>query len=230
MDKPLPYFRLYTDTLQAILDKVSDEEAGLLLRAITAYHMGDVMPVMNGSIDMAFGILCAQFERDAEAYTSKCEKSASAARKRWGQKVEQPPTAPAAKPDTNRSKPCTHADYDWVDPAYRDTFAEWCRYRIDIGKSFRAEQYVRRNYNQLVQMSSGSPEMAKRIVSQSINNGYQGLFRIKDGTADLTTTYQRRTLAEQQLGNDLAQQCAEQLAAEDTRQDSFVPRALPNRR
>jgi hypothetical protein len=66
-------FILHIDTL-AVLDELTDEQAGLLFKAIKSYQMG-----LNNELDfalrMAFLPFELQFKRDAANYEKTCEKN-----------------------------------------------------------------------------------------------------------------------------------------------------------
>lgn len=68
-------FVLYLDYKQH-LELLSDEECGLLLRAIFEYEETHSLPRFDGALAMAFSFIRKQLDRDREAYKSKCRKNA----------------------------------------------------------------------------------------------------------------------------------------------------------
>jgi len=66
-------FILHIDTL-AVLDELTDEQAGLLFKAIKSYQMG-LIPELDFALRMAFLPFELQFKRDAENYKKTCEKN-----------------------------------------------------------------------------------------------------------------------------------------------------------
>ena len=66
-------FILHIDTL-AVLDELTDEQAGLLFKAIKSYQMG-LNPELDFALRMAFLPFELQFKRDAANYEKTCEKN-----------------------------------------------------------------------------------------------------------------------------------------------------------
>ena len=64
---------MHIDTL-AVLDELTDEQAGLLFKAIKSYQMG-LIPELDFALRMAFLPFELQFKRDAENYEKTCEKN-----------------------------------------------------------------------------------------------------------------------------------------------------------
>lgn len=68
-------FVLYLDYRQH-LELLSDEECGLLMRAIFEYEEVRSLPDFDGALAMAFSFIRKQLDRDREAYESRCRKNA----------------------------------------------------------------------------------------------------------------------------------------------------------
>ena len=66
-------FILYTDTLD-VLDVLTDEQAGQLLRAIRSYHCNSDEDLAQ-DIKIAFSPFKNQFDRDHDKYLNVCEKN-----------------------------------------------------------------------------------------------------------------------------------------------------------
>lgn len=80
-------FILYTDSLE-VLDALTDEQAGLLFRAIYAYQSGDAEKVVDilescPTVNVAFVHFRQYFKKNEARYNETSEKRAEAARKRW---------------------------------------------------------------------------------------------------------------------------------------------------
>ena len=69
------------------------------------------------------------------------------------------------------------ADSDW-----RKIFNEWLEYRKEIGKPIKSEKSERAGFTNLQQLSNFDKNIARAIINQSIANGYQGLFSLKNNT------------------------------------------------
>ncbi|WP_150137954.1 DUF6291 domain-containing protein [Candidatus Enterovibrio escicola] len=78
-------FVMYIDSLD-ILDKLSDEQAGKLIKAIACYHK-KVEVELDPVIDIVITPFISQFKRDAEKYEKTCKNRALAGAKGGKQKV-----------------------------------------------------------------------------------------------------------------------------------------------
>jgi hypothetical protein len=78
-------FLLHVDSLD-ILDELTDEECGLLFKAIRAHQLGDDIE-LSGLVRVAFSPFRNQFTRDDEKYSLTCERRAQAGSKGGKQKV-----------------------------------------------------------------------------------------------------------------------------------------------
>lgn len=78
-------FLLHIDSLD-VLDDLTDEQAGLLFKAMKAYHTGEEMQ-LDPITKVAFSFFKNQFARDQEKYEKTCEARAAAGSKGGKQKV-----------------------------------------------------------------------------------------------------------------------------------------------
>lgn len=78
-------FLLHIDSLD-ILDELTDEECGMLFKAIRAHHTGEEID-LAGLVRVAFSPFRNQFMRDDEKYNLTCERRALAGSKGGKQKV-----------------------------------------------------------------------------------------------------------------------------------------------
>ena len=107
---------LYTDNLN-VLDVLTDEQAGVLFKAIRAKVMGTPLPDMDGMTRVAFCGIEAALDRDAEKYKRICERNAQNGRKGGRpKKTQDNPENPVGnletqKTQTNPKNP-TKADND----------------------------------------------------------------------------------------------------------------------
>jgi len=79
-------FILHKDSLE-ILDKLSDEQAGKLFKAIKFYQKNQEIPTLDFTLDLVFTPFLNQFIRDDEDYKSTCEVRRLAGSKGGKQKV-----------------------------------------------------------------------------------------------------------------------------------------------
>lgn len=87
MSNPKKSFILHIDNL-SVIDEMSDEQAGKLLKAMRNYHLG-VDTELDAVTKMAFSFFRLQFERDLEKYTKTVERN-----KNNGLKGGRPKTQP----------------------------------------------------------------------------------------------------------------------------------------
>lgn len=92
-------FLVYLDYRQHI-ELLSDVEKGKLLMAMLDYAETEQVPLLDGMTKMAFSFIRAQMDRDAEKYSSTCEKN-----RKNGAKGGRP--AKQKADDENPSKPKT---------------------------------------------------------------------------------------------------------------------------
>lgn len=89
-------FLLYKNHAE-IFDKLSDEQAGKLIKAIFEYERTGVMPELEPLLDMAFTPIKQTIDIDAEKYAQKVEKRREAGSKGGKQRVANQANATFAK-------------------------------------------------------------------------------------------------------------------------------------
>lgn len=63
--------------------------------------------------------------------------------------------------------------------SFQPILYDWVCYRKEIKKSFKSIKSVQAAYKQLYELSDGNPQIAMKIVEQSIASGWMGLFQLK---------------------------------------------------
>lgn len=125
-------FQLYKDTLK-ILDRLTDEQAGKLFRAIVDYNNGET-PKLDETLSLVFFPFENQFIRDVGAYINKCEinkengsKGGRPIKTQITQSVIQKPKKADKDKDTEKEKEsdtiATHShflDFNFYKTAYID--------------------------------------------------------------------------------------------------------------
>ena len=82
-----------------ILEDLSNEEIGILLRAILDYEINSIEPNFTGLLKMAFKVIKGNLDRDREKYDKRCETSAQNGRLGGRpRKLEKPNSKPNSKP------------------------------------------------------------------------------------------------------------------------------------
>lgn len=75
-------------------------------------------------------------------------------------------------------------DADFVAPEFAEPWQLWLDYRTETKRPYKSEKSERIGYEQLVKKSNNDPKQALEIVKNTIANGYQGLFALKDERKD----------------------------------------------
>jgi hypothetical protein len=115
MSKGRKSFILHHDSLN-VLDDLTNDQAGLLFKAIKSYHLGDALD-LDTLTNIAMSPFKNQFERDAEKYQKLCEKNRLIAESRYNTKsttgASGNQTLPKATKSTdNDSKSDSDSDSD----------------------------------------------------------------------------------------------------------------------
>ncbi len=77
-------FLIYKDS-QALINKLSDSDAGKLFKAMYSYNKG-AGHSLESPLDLLFLQFEAQFDRDSKKYSDTCERNRLNIKKRWGNK------------------------------------------------------------------------------------------------------------------------------------------------
>lgn len=78
-------FILYTDQ-KAVIDKLSNEQAGQLIKAIYSYVDTGQLPELNMTLDLVITPFITTLDRDKQKYAKKCIENKNNASKRWSKK------------------------------------------------------------------------------------------------------------------------------------------------
>lgn len=124
-------FLIYKDSL-AVLDELTDEQAGQLFKAIKAYHEGQEIGLDFG-LRMAFFSFKAQFKRDEDKYKAISEKNKENVLKRWNN-TSVNDRIPANTTNTDKDKD-KDKDKDIKDARKRDFLAFWDLYNKKVDKA-----------------------------------------------------------------------------------------------
>lgn len=68
------------------LAKLTDEEMGVLIRALIRYHADGELPDLTGDVSIAFDFIRYDIDQQEEAYRKKCQQASDNRRKGNGQK------------------------------------------------------------------------------------------------------------------------------------------------
>ena len=81
---------------------------------------------------------------------------------------------------TEPTLPSSSAPPTFVAPEFAEAWNLWLEYRKETKRPYKSEKSERIGYEQLVKKSNNDPTQALEIVKNTIANGYQGLFSLKD--------------------------------------------------
>lgn len=82
MAKEQKGFVIYGDT-EVVVDRLTDEEAGQLLKGMLAYFNSGEVPDFSGVLEFVFIPIRQQMDRDSDKYIEKCEKNRAKIQAYW---------------------------------------------------------------------------------------------------------------------------------------------------
>lgn len=104
-------------------------------------------------------------------------------------------------------------DLSAVEPAFQPIMADWLAYKSERGQTYR-QQGLKACYSKLRELSNGDPDIARKIIRQSMANNWAGLFPLKT-----TNDYGRSTKNQPPGPDELARAVAEGISRAHTRQE-----------
>ncbi len=107
-------FILYNDYHRHI-NRLSDEDAGRLFKAIFVYSMTGEVPPLSDSADMAFSFIQAQLDRDREKFAEVCRRRSENVRKRWEREKSAADKACAEESGNTNVYNCIQSDSTYTD-------------------------------------------------------------------------------------------------------------------
>lgn len=169
-------FILYKDQ-RPMVDKLSDERAGRVFKAIYHYVCGDGDPIGLDEVEeIVFTSFKTTLHRDLMKYREKCKKNTEAIKTRWDNTKD---THEYERIETNTHKEKKQDITDIVKSKYSDKKAkailEYLEMRKKIKKPLTNLAYLDRELNKL---SSDEDEQIA-ILEQSVFNSWQGVFELK---------------------------------------------------
>ena len=161
-------FLLHIDSL-AILDKLNNEQAGQLLKAMYLYHIGKVVH-LPFELELAFHSFEQQFNRDKDAYARKVEANKANGLKGGRPKAKEP-SGLIGKP-TKAKKAYSDSDSDSDTTIDNDFTLFWSAYPKKVSKG-QAEKVFIKVYKSLPNTSvlMSRLEIAKTSESWTKDNG-----------------------------------------------------------
>ena len=136
-----------------------------------------------------------------------------------------PPKGEIGSPDSDdesvengpeKKKSCgkrKETDLSFVEPSFQPVMAEWLAYKSERGQTYR-QQGLKACYSKLRELSNGEPDIARKIIQQSMANNWAGLFPLKT-----TNDYGRSTKNQPPSPDELARAVAEGISRAHTHQE-----------
>ena len=164
------------------MNKLSDEEAGKLFKAIFNYQSQNILPT-NNLISIIFEPFLNQFKRDAEKYQITCEARKKAGSKGGKQKVanasksKQKVAKVADNKNDNKNKNDNDIKNDNDLPIFinKDLFNSFIEMRVKIKKPLteKAKELLLKDLTKIENKKTGDANIA---LENSIKNSWQGVF------------------------------------------------------
>jgi hypothetical protein len=180
-------FILHKDSL-SVLNKLSDEEAGKLFKAIFNYQSQNILPT-NNLISIIFEPFLNQFKRDEEKYQNVVERNKINIAKRWNKPNTKNTTGKIGIPkDTkntdsdskNKSDSDSKSDSKNDLPIFinKDLFNSFVEMRVKIKKPLteKAKELLLKDLTKFENLKIGNANIA---LENSIKNSWQGVFEPK---------------------------------------------------
>ena len=151
-------FILYTEQ-KAVIDKLTDEQAGKLIKAIYAHETGEEME-LDAILDLVITPFLTVLEKDKEKYEEKCEKRAQAGAKGGKQRVAN--QANAKQTQANQAN-ATFAKQNQANQADNDN-------EYDNDNDFKKENIKRKSTTQAKAFVKPTHEEVKAYCVERKNN------------------------------------------------------------
>lgn len=206
--------------LKAVVAKLSDKQAGVLFKGILEYAAnGTVANFDDGMVDVVFEMVKQDLDYTAQRYAETCAKRAESGRlgglanqanaSKCKQMLESESKIKQSQAKSSKAKHNDNENDNENDvittkpplPPYgglngkplSQAFAKWLNYRKQIKKPYKSKMSLDECYARLEKLSGGDVNVADKIVSQSIAQGWQGLFELKEdgGKGNAGTDYNR---------------------------------------
>lgn len=234
-------FILYMDLLQSAVDTLSDEELGQLLRAIHAYHEGCVYDPPSKNVSLVFTFFRASFVRSDEKYQKIVERRREAGSKHKGNQYTRAKQLEQMFQNGTDSDSVSGSDNVSVSDVSTETVIEdqaeephKTQSRFIPPTLQEVQQYTDEKYPSTPQSviedfwnyyESNGWHVGKNVMKKWHNALSRWISNSQktNSNAGYSNPYQRRIQAEQQLGHALAQQCVNEIAAENNGEGRHVP-------
>jgi hypothetical protein len=161
-------FLIHIDSL-LVLNEMTDEQAGKLLKAIHAYHTGSQYET-DLLTRVAFAPFKAQFDRDLESYEKTCERNKTNGAKGGRPKTEDNPTEPKETQKTHsvNSEP-KKPDNDNDKDSEKDKEKDNKKIKSSSGKPDSLSHDFLEVYNKFLESKTGTTEQFSMAGRAGLN-------------------------------------------------------------
>ena len=172
-------FIIHKDSLH-ILKDMTNEQAGIFIKAIDFYQQNNQLPELDFGLKMAIIPFINQFERDEENYKKTCEARREAGSTGGKQKVANASKCKqkVAKVADNKNENDIKNENDLPIFINKDLFNSFIEMRVKIKKPLtdKAKELL---INNLIKFETKQKGFANEALEISIQNSYQGVFEPK---------------------------------------------------
>lgn len=92
------------------------------------------------------------------------------------------------KKETEKKKDPRTEFVDNLPEVWRDLVRYWLKYKTERRETYKTVQSLKVFYNHLQSYSQGSPDIARKILEQSMGNNWAGIFELKNTSAPTKQT------------------------------------------
>ena len=208
MEKQRPSFLIYKDSFE-VLQELSDEDLGKVFRMIFEYTIDAVLPDKKDKNYIAFSFIKLHLDRDNKKYSDIVERNKSNGIKGGRPQKPKKPSGLNGNPKnpSEPKKPDIDIDIEiesdiesvkkikslnnitqyknliekkqyFKNEKLKETFLDFIQTRIDSKKK-PTEKAVELLVKKLGELSNKNPELAIRIIENSIESSWQSFFAIK---------------------------------------------------
>lgn len=172
-------FLMYLDHI-TVIDALSNEDAGMLIKALYHYASGngnpkDLSPVAN----VVFLMMQSQMKLDLKKWRETCVKNKQNIKKRWNKKnTNVYKRIPSDTKNTDNEYEKDNDTDNEYENVFNKTIDDFKKHRKQLKKPM-TEKAVSLLLTKLDTIANSEEEKIQ-ILNQSIENGWQGIFPLKE--------------------------------------------------
>lgn len=211
----IPYIKIPIADVSAYLAGFDYETKGKIFQAVLNYGLYQKWDMLELDETGSRGYANVQeiVENETKTYKKFCKEQKQKAKKLWCKKQNHDEAV--AMPDTKTTKCQTETKTEteininnktplpplkeFSNKPLGKVFIRWLDYRKQIKKPYKSQMSIAECYRKLEELSQGREDLAEKIVNQSIAQGWQGLFELKE-TNNVGTDYNRNPEAGKYAG------------------------------